>query len=142
MTSLVRADDPPYRPRIVPQCTKYKLKDGTEICGYENVEDWKKVLEADAELVLLRETAAKKGDDANNLAQQVLTLRGQVDACTDNVKILVTRNEKVTNQLIDLDKKYQDERVKPQWGSWVSWGLAAVSTSILAGVLIKSTLDR
>lgn len=111
------------------------------VCGYLDIEDWKAVLKADAELVHLREVAKKEVERAANLALQVNSLQSQVATYASSQALLVARTDKLTKDLIALDKKYQDERVKPTWGSPVAWTIAAVSTSILAGVLINSAMD-
>lgn len=111
------------------------------ICGYVNIEDWKAVLEADAELVLRREQAKKEAARAEALDLQVRSLQVQVQTYARTQVVLVERTEKLTLDLIALDKKYQNERVRPSWGSPVAWTIAAVSTSLLAGMLIAELTD-
>lgn len=140
-TSPILADTDVYEPKVVPACTKFTVPGVGIVCGYRDVEDWKKVLEADAELVLQRERAKKEGERAEALDLQVKSLQEQVDVYARTQVMLVERTDKLTLDLIELDKKYQDERVKPTWGSPIAWTLAAVSTSILAGVLIDKLVD-
>lgn len=111
------------------------------ICGYAVLEDWKAVLEADAELVLRREQAKKEAARADALDLQVKSLQDQVRTYARTQVMLVERTEKLTLDLIALDKKYQNERVRPSWGSPVAWTLAAVSTSLLAGMLLAELTD-
>lgn len=111
------------------------------ICGYVNVEDWKAVLEADAELVLRREQAKKEAARADAMDLQVRSLQAQVQTYARTQVVLVKRTEKLTVDLVALDKKYQNERVRPAWGSPVAWTLAAVTTSLLAGMLISDLAD-
>lgn len=128
--------DEPYEPRIVPQCKVYVTQKGIQVCGYSTVEDWKLVLDADSELFALRETLKKKDESLGNLNLQITNLEGQVTAHTKAVDALTARNAALTQQLIDLDEKYQQELVKPQWGDPLAWGIAGVSLSVLAGFLL------
>lgn len=111
------------------------------VCGYTDIDDWKTILKVDAELVSNRTLLAKEKERTANLTLQVKTLEGQVGTCEDNQRVLVERSSKLTTDLIALDKKYQNERVKPRWGSPLAWTIAGVSTSILAGIFLKSVLD-
>lgn len=140
MTSPALADDV-YEPQVVPACTKYTVPGVGTICGYANVEDWKAVLEVDAELVLRREQAKKEAARADALDLQVKSLQAQVQTYARTQVMLVERTEKLTVDLIALDKKYQNERVRPSWGSPVAWTLAAVTTSLLAGMLLSDLTD-
>jgi hypothetical protein len=139
-TSPALADDV-YEPQVVPACTKYTVPGVGTICGYVNVEDWKAVLEADAELVLRREQAKKEAARADAMDLQVRSLQAQVQTYARTQVVLVKRTEKLTVDLVALDKKYQNERVRPAWGSPVAWTLAAVTTSLLAGMLISDLAD-
>jgi hypothetical protein len=139
-TSRALADDV-YEPQVVPACTKFTVPGVGIVCGYVDVADWKKVLEADAELVLQRERAKKEGERAAALDLQVKSLQNQVAAYARTQVMLAERTDKLTVDLIALDKKYQNERARPAWGSPVAWTLAAVSSSMLAGMLIADLVD-
>jgi len=130
----------PIEPKIVPKCSLVKAADGSEVCAY-TLEEWKLVLKADAELFSNRTLLAKEKERTTSLTLQVNDLKSQVGVCLDSQKLLIERDNKLTQDLIDLDWKYQKERVKPKWGSPLAWSLAAVSTSILAGFLVKGWLD-
>lgn len=136
---LARADEI-YHPRIVPECTMYKTKLDLTVCGFSDPGDWKLVLAADSELYSLREELKKKDDLNSNLTLQVTNLEGQTAAYDKAVGALKDRNAALTKQLIDLDSKYQQELVKPQWGDPLAWGIAGVSLSVLAGFLLAKTL--
>ena len=139
MSTPAFADDV-YTPKVVPQCKVYKTAAG-DVCGYLNIEDWKLVLKADAELVHDREQLKNEGERATALTLQLTELKGQVATYANSQSILVQQSVALTKQLLDLDLKYQQERVKPSWGSPLAWTIAGVSTSILAGVLIASVLN-
>ena len=133
-------DTAPYQPQVVPPCKVYKTTVG-DVCGYLNIEDWKLVLKADAELVHLKIQLRNDGERAALLVLQLAELRKQVETYANSQSILVQRNSDLTKQLLDLDLKYQQERVRPSWGSPLAWTIAGVSTSILAGVLIAGVLN-
>jgi hypothetical protein len=130
-----------YSPKIVPQCGKFAVPSVGTVCGYLNVEDWKAVLAADAELVEARERLKKDADLEVALNLQVTALQEQVDLLTSAKKAVVERNAKLEKDYIDLDEKYQNERVKPRWGTPLAWGTAAAAVAVLAGVLLYGALN-
>jgi len=138
-TTSAHADDV-YVAKIAAPCRLYTLASGQQICGYADIEDWKKVLVVDLELSSLREKTRLQEEKIENLeAIKQLHLK-ELDALTKSQETLTKANEKLTKQLIELDRKYQDERVKPRWGAPVAWSIAAVSTSILVGFIVHEAL--
>lgn len=140
LTTFAKAE-PAYLPRIVPICHIYTLPSGDEVCGYADVDEWKEVLEADAELVALRAILIEEKDRARILSEQKLLLEEKIKLHLHTNDLLSKRKIALTDELIKLDEKYQNERVKPRWGSPLAWGIASVSTAVLAGFLINSLLD-
>lgn len=146
MTSWAAADPTPapadlvYTPKTFPPCKLFKTNTGTEICGYDNIEDYKKVLVVDIDLADALDKLKNERDRSTLLLQQKDLLQKQVDAYADSQKVLQAHESKLTDDLIALDKKYQDERAKTQWGSPLAWGIAAVSTAVLAGFIIHDAL--
>lgn len=140
LTSTVAFADDVYAPRVVPPCKVYKTSAG-DVCGYLDIEDWKTVLRVDAELVHAREQLKIETELVALLTLQLTELKDQTAVYANSQSILVQRNSDLTKQLLDLDLKYQQERVKPSWGSPVAWTIAGVSTSILAGVLLSGFLN-
>jgi len=144
------ADDlePAYTPRIVPQCKIPKGPNGKDIttitgekvCAF-TLTEWGLVLEADAELYSIRILLVEEKKRTAALELQVNSFREQASVYASNQTLLVNRNTQLTNDLIDLDKKYQIERVKPRWGSPLAWTVAAVSTSVLAGFVVDRLID-
>jgi len=142
------ADDPDepteaelvQNPNFIPKCSLVKTKDGREMCAYE-LDEWISVLRIDALVGAQQRMLDQLHGKIEVLEEQQMDFRKQVAALTDNNKLLITSNDKLTKDLIDLDKKYQYERVKPRWGTTVSWGIAAASASILAGFVIRDALD-
>jgi hypothetical protein len=140
VTSTPALAEDVYTPKAVPSCKVYKTTAG-DVCGFLNIEDWKTILKVDAELVHLREKLRIEEARSASLTLQLTELRGQVATYANSQSILVQRSSELTKQLLDLDLKYQQERVKPSWGSPLAWTIAGVSTSILAGVLISNVLN-
>ena len=58
----------------------------------------------------------------------------------DTKEVLVERNNKLTKDLIETDRKYQLERVKPRWGNPVAWSVAAVAAALLVGYVANDKL--
>ena len=54
--------------------------------------------------------------------------------------VLVGRVDKLTGDFIALDKKYQDERVKPRIGSPVAWSITAAVAALAGGYILKDRL--
>lgn len=75
------------------------------------------------------------------LTTQVVSLRDQISVYGESQKMLVGRVDQLTSEIIDVDKKYQFERVKPRWGSPLAWTIAAVSTSLLVGYIANDALN-
>lgn len=133
------ADDP-YEPQHIPKCSLYETKSGEEVCGY-NLDEWKAALVADAELTTTKSRLKKEQERSIELAKQVSLLQDQFNACSDSQKVLTARHEKLTKDLIDLDKKYQYERVKPRLGPKLPWAVAGLSVAVLTGFIVKAKLD-
>jgi len=133
--TVARADDPPYEPVIVPKCTLYRVGD-KDVCGY-SFEEWKLVLLADAELVSTRKLLAKEKEKNSSLFLQVGDLKNVIDVYSGSQVLLITNNNKLTQDIIDLDKKYQDERVKPRLGSPLAWTITAAIGAMFGGYLLK-----
>ena len=141
----------PYRPKIAPECKVYPLADGREVCGYivkqadgtETMDEWQAVLRVDAELVVRRKSAELQAEREVELQGQIGDLRGALEACGTGTAALKDRNAVLTTQLIDRDRLYQNERVKPRFslgGGW-AWGTAAVLAAALIGFVGKELVD-
>jgi hypothetical protein len=125
----------------MPKCDVYTLKSGAEICGFEASVWFGKVLTVDAQLVHEKKQLKNEKARSAELAKQVEILQVNMGLHGETRKLLVERDALITKQLIDLDKKYQEERVKPRWGNPLAWTAAAVATAILAGFVIKDFAD-
>jgi len=132
--------DPPVELKVLPKCNLHWIHGGMQGCVY-TLAQWKLVLKADAELFSKRILLDKEKERSAILEEQKIDLHKQVKLYTTNQDLLLVRNNKLTQDLIDLDKKYQNERVKPRWGSPIAWTVAAVSTGLLVGLLVEKSLD-
>lgn len=130
-----RADN--IKPKNFPDCIKYKLADGTAICGYTELGDWKKVLRADAELTAKKKLLELERKRTTELGAQLLDFKGQVKAYQGIVSVLDARVKALVADLLETDRKYQLERVKPRWGSAAAWTTAAVATAVLGGFVMN-----
>ena len=136
------ADDPPaYEPVYMPKCDVYTLKSGAEICGFEASVWFGKVLTVDADLVHEKKQLKNEKARSAELAKQVAILQVNLSLHDETRKLLMERDALTTKQLIEVDKKYQEERVKPRCGNPLAWTAAAVATAILAGFVIKDFAD-
>jgi hypothetical protein len=139
-TTSSHADDAPYVPKTVPPCRMFKTALGVDVCGYDDIEDWKKVLVIDVEVVHLRTQLKNEQDKGIDLLEMKKLHLAEIQALSDSQKTLTEQNSKLTQDLIALDEKYQNERVKPMLGSPIAWTIAAVSTSILVGFVVHEAL--
>lgn len=130
----------PTEPVSFPKCKLVGSQDGVAICGY-TLDEYKLVLKADVELRMIRNVLAYERENIVLLTQQVTDIKSQLDLCIAGKSALSSRSEELTVQLIELDKKYQDARVRMSLESPIAWTIAAVSTSILAGVIVFEVIN-
>lgn len=130
----------PATPENFPSCRLVTLDDGFQACAYINLDDWKLVLAADRELTFHKLLDEKFDEKIDNLTLQIASLEGQVDSLESVQVLLADRNEELTRQLIECDRKLQDERSKPRWGNTLAWTVAGASTSVLFGVVLAGVL--
>ena len=138
----------PYRPKILPECKVYPLADGREVCGYvvkladgtETAEEWKAVLRVDAELVVLRHQDGLRRRKLAELSIQASEAVAALAAAERALEVVERRNGDLTRQLIETDRKYQNERVKPRIGGGWGWGAAALFAVGLVGYVAADQL--
>lgn len=130
-----------YIPKIIPQCLRYETTAGKEVCGYDSIDKVQQAYLADAELVAFRAKAPLIEAKARLLESQVADLRLAVDAQERATNIVKQRNRELTDQLIETDRQYQLERVKPRWGNPLAWTIAAAATAALGATLLVSVVD-
>lgn len=138
----------PYRPQVVPQCEVYDLADGREVCGYvvkqadgtETLDQWKEVLRVDAELVVLRRADGLRRRKLAELSVQVSAAVVALAAAERALELVEDRNDDLTRQLIETDRKYQEERVKPRIGGGWAWAAAGLVAAGLVGYVVADQL--
>ena len=130
-----RADD--IKPKNFPGCTKGVLVTGIKVCGFTDVADWKKVLDADAELTATRDLLGLERAKNAELAGQVENYKGQVAAYERICAEQKSRNEALTKDLLDTNLRLEKERVKSKWGNPIAWTTAAVAAAVLGGYLLN-----
>jgi hypothetical protein len=131
-TSVATADD--LTPRNLPDCTKYTVPGVGTVCGYSGLEDWKAVLRADAELTHLRELATAAAAEAQAQRDRADALAAALAVREDGVRRLTVQLNRERDALAERDRLYQRERARPRWGTWISWGVAAVAVGVAGGI--------
>ncbi len=126
-----------YVPKIIPECKVYPLADGREVCGWLTIEEVQTAYDADAELVKLRETSAAQGEQIIAFGVQVSAIRAALEAEQRSVTVLKARELKLTDDLIEMNRKYEYERVKPRFRLGNGWALAGgVAVGIVATIAV------
>lgn len=137
------ADETPaaeYKPQVVPECKVYKTKAHGEVCGYSTIEEVRALYAADSELADFRMQEPVIALQLKLKTDQVTDLKLATDAATRSGAIWEGRSKALSEQLVALDLKYQKERVKPRWGTWLSWGTAGVLGAAALGFVGHSLL--
>ena len=133
--------EPPLRTTIIPQCKVYTLDDGREVCGWMTIDEIRAAYHADNELVLCRDKTAAQAGKLHALEVEAFSLRKAVQIEEEAKALVLKRNKELTDDLIEMNRKYEDERAKPRWGSPVAWATAAVLGAALLGYAGADLLD-
>ncbi len=133
--SSAHADPPVYRPAVIPECKVYTLKDGREVCGWLTEDEVKTAYRADAELVQCREQLDTHSERIESLNLQLGATTTALIAERRSTEVLKERNTELTADLIEMNRKYENERVKPRWGSPIAWTTAAILGAGLLGFI-------
>lgn len=133
MTSAATAD---VHPQNLPDCVKYQVPGVGTVCGYADLEQWKAVLRADAELTHQRELAAAAAKEAAAEHARAEALADALVIREGADKYMRDRLEETRRHLEERDRLYQKERARPRWGTWISWGVAAIAVGVAGGVAI------
>jgi hypothetical protein len=112
-----------------------------QICGYKDLSDVQALYALDAEISFRRKKADLEAARIEELKTVSSNLTEAVGAQRRATAIVADRNTELTRQLIETDRKYQKERVKPRWGNPLAWGLAASLGAGLLGVLGHELID-
>lgn len=124
-------------PRNLPACQLYEVG-GREVCGYDDIEQWKLVLEADLRLSLLEDQLKNEQEKSKKLTTQVDLLSGQLSTCSSSQDLLQARVRVLTSSLTELDQKYQRAIAK---SSPLPWLLTGAAVAFLGGMVLVLSLD-
>lgn len=113
---------------------------GKDLCGL-TLDEWKRVLQTNRTLEHKNKLLYAEHQKSFLLEQQGILLKQQLEASQANEQLLIVHTKKLTTDIIALDKKYQNERVKFRLGDKWAWTVSAVSASILLGVLADKAFD-
>ena len=122
------------------ECPRNMKKSGVEYCAL-TLEEWTQVLRAGAALTSKTRLLTYERLKTDSLENQKTALQKSLDALADSQKILTARVEKITDDLNELDRKYQNERVKPRLGNPIAWTITAVAVALATGIVVKTALD-
>ena len=134
------ADDK-YVPKLIPPCTLIPIPGIGQVCGYEDIEEYKKLLLLDAELVAARAQLKESAKNIDALKDQHMLFFEQITLLEDTRNKCIERDHALTTKLIQLDLRYQKARARPNWGSPLAWGIAIATTAGLVGVIALSALE-
>ena len=134
MTSAATAE--PVAPRNLPDCTKFVVVGVGTVCGYSALEDWKAVLVADVELTHLRALTAAQAEEVAAQRERADALAEALEIREAGVQRLTVQLDRERDALAERDRLYQRERARPRWGTWVSWGVAAVAVGAAGGLYL------
>lgn len=114
---------------------------GLEVCGYRDIDQVQAIYRADAELVAARRRISLLEIQHNALTEQLLATDMQKTLVQQSLLAVERENDEISHQLVELDWRYQKERVKPRWGGTLPWALAGVAAAALGGVLVLSAVN-
>lgn len=134
------ADDVQREVELLTECPRHVTDKGVEYCALD-LEEWKRVLKTNVTYMSKVRLLHYETLKTLSLENQKSALQISLKAMAESQQVLTIRVDKLTVDIIDLDKKYQYERVKPRWGNPVAWTVAAVSASILVGFVTQQALD-
>lgn len=139
--TVISARAEPYEPQIVPPCKRYALADGREVCGYLTIEEVREVYRADAELVQCREASSAQLDQVRALRGEVEAVRAALAVEEESRQAAEAMAVQLSKDLVEENRKLENERAKPRWGSPVAWTTAAVLGAALLGFVGADLID-
>ena len=122
------------------ECPRLVESNGIEYCQL-SLEDWKTVLRVGVSLEATSVLLEREKTKVEALETQKTALQKSLAAMADSQKILVVRVDKLTDDHNELDKKYQNERVKPRLGNPLAWTITAAAVALVTGFIVKEALD-
>lgn len=126
----------PYVPQNIPKCEVT-----TAGCVY-TLEQVKKLYKTDSRLTKEIATNKAKALQIKQLEKAIANLKKQVTLALENARTFNKRVGELTKLYIDTDKKYQECRVKPKYGSYIAWGTVVLISAGCTGYIIGSEVSR
>lgn len=134
--------NPPYEPQNFPNCTKSIGVSGEIVCGY-TLEKLRRVYRADVDLTKLKKEKPLLDRKIKALTKIIDKQRLQFELAQNSAELLVKRNRELTTQLLETDRALQEEKTKPNWGTYLMWGVVIALTAGFASYVIADvTSDR
>lgn len=135
------AEDIDLGVELVTDCETIPLKDSKkDLCGV-TLGEWKRILKTNAAYTSKTKLLQYERLKTSLLEQQKSALQKSLDVMADSQRILTKRVDKLTVDHIKLDRKYQNERVKPRLGNPIAWTISAVAVALATGLIVKDVLD-
>lgn len=126
---------------LVTDCEMIPLKDrAKDLCGV-TLDEWKRILKTNASYISKTKLLQYERLRTNLLEEQKSALQKSLDAMANSQRILTERVDKLTVDHIELDRKYQNERVKPRLGNPIAWTISAAAVALATGLIVKDVLD-
>lgn len=110
------------------------LPGGVRVCAYRDVADWRAVLEVDAEATRLRAQVATDAVQLTAAGDKAAALTAALDVREAGLAACQRSIEGERAALVERDRLYQRERARPRWGTWLSWGTAAIAAGVAVGL--------
>lgn len=104
------------------------------------LEEFKVILRIYSDYVMMIDQMGNYQDEIAYLEQINRKRSIQIEKALENIDILQKDRERLYNKWIDENKKRNLAENKPQIGNWISWSLAALSTTaaIILTVVVVS----
>jgi hypothetical protein len=106
------------------------------------MEQVKELYAVDSELHMLRALSAAQLYKIKLMRDVDKRNNKIVDLSFSNTLLFQNRNKALTKQLIETDRKYQLERVKPRWGSYISWAVTGLVAAVLTGYVVADQAGK
>ena len=143
LAGIARGDEPDpatYAPQALPPCRSFALA-GEEACAYRTIEEVRALYLADVELVERRATEPLLRRQIAALTEAHRQAAARADAEAVARAALEERRAVLVTSYLDLDRRYQAERVRPRIGGRWGWTVAAALGATLLVVVAHDALE-
>ena len=132
----------PYRPSIIPECRIYASPGiSAGVCGYADLADVHALYGYDLELVELRALVPILRRQLAASVEAHRQAAARADAEAAGRAALEDRRAVLVTAYLDLDRRYQAERVRPRIGGRWGWTVAAALGATLLVVVAHDALE-